>query len=165
MKFIDKSAIPAALLAACILGLVSGPYNYIIAGALFSFPLAFSLLILPPFLAGSAYLLWSFLRSNHHSTQLWSFILEWISWLAIVNFTVLISGFTLMTESERFGAFCVIFLAASALCLPLTLLRESALQKRLQTLPRRWLVSLFLIAIVLSAYFGFIHLTTPAKFI
>ncbi len=42
--------------AACILGILVVPYLYIALGALFSFPLAFSLIMLPPLLVGSGFL-------------------------------------------------------------------------------------------------------------
>ena len=164
MRFLRKDNFPAAALAAFILGLVVCPFVYIAVGAPFTFKPAFSLLMLPPVLVGSGFLLWRFLsKPTEHARNIPFLIIEGISWIAIVTFIILTSRFNLLTGLERFGLFCTFFLLASVSCLPLVLMRNTALEQRLRQLPKGVSLSALLIILALSglAMIGYL-LSTPA---
>jgi peptidoglycan/LPS O-acetylase OafA/YrhL len=132
----SRTALPATLLAACLTGFVTCPLLYIAIGALFQFSLAFSVIMLPPFLLGSGFLLWRFLaKPADTKPRILIQILGGLSLLSVAAFLFFISGFTLLTTFERFGLFCTFFLLASACCLPLVIKRDMALKQRLAQLP------------------------------
>jgi len=163
MRFLRKDNFTVTGLAACILGLVICPFLYIAIGALFSFSPAFSLLMLPPLLVGSSFLLWRFLSGpTDQATSTMFIVTEGISWIAIVAFVILISRFKLLTAFERFGLFCTFFMLASICCLPLVLIRETALEQRLTQLPNGLSISALLIILMLSGFVIIIYfLSTP----
>jgi hypothetical protein len=166
VRALRKDSLPSAALAACILGLVICPFWYIVIGAPFSFPPAFSFLMLPPQLIGSGYLLWRFLaKPPAHAMILTHVMLETVSWLAIIVFLIAISRFTLMTPFERLGLFCSFFLLAWFCCLPVTLLREIALEQRLRPLPFGVSVSVLIIVLMLSGIAMIAYLARPPAFI
>ena len=152
---------------ACLLGLVVCPYGFIAVGALSSYPALFSVVMLPPFLLGSGFLLWRYLSRPSPAPGRRRFLLvfEGLSWLAVGVFLFFISNFTLLTDLERFGAVCTDFLAASALFLAVVLLRSTALEQRLGRLPRA-VVLIFLILLLVAAVPASVrYLVTPPKFL
>ncbi|MCP4119998.1 MAG: hypothetical protein GY737_32300 [Desulfobacteraceae bacterium] len=160
----DNFSVPA--LAACMLGLVTSPFIYIAIGAPFHFPPAFSFLIIPPFLVGSGFLLWRFLsKPTDHAMKKIPMLLEGISWMAIAIFIILVSRFNLQTKFERLGLFCTFFLSASLCCLPLVLIRKTALEQRLARLPGRVAISALLIILGLSGLSMISYLLSSPAFI
>jgi hypothetical protein len=164
--FFQNDKFPAAALAACILGLVICPFLYIAIGALFRFPPAFSLLILPPFLVGSGFLLWRFLsKPTDRAMNILFLLIEGISWIAITVFLILISRFNLQTGFERFGLFCTFFLLTSLCFLPLVLMRKTALEQRLTRLPKSVSISALLVLLALSGLVMIAYLLSTPAFI
>lgn len=120
------------------------PFGYIAIGGLTGFDPAFALITLPPLLAASAYLLARYLSTPREAptanrtlrvAEIASRLAEIASWLVILGFLTVISGFTLLTRFERIGLSSTFFLAATVLCLPVALLRRTALEQRLARLP------------------------------
>lgn len=120
------------------------PFGYIAIGALSGFDPAFALTALPPLLAASAYLLTRYLSAPREAptarrslpvAAIAGWLAEAASWLVILGFLTVISGFTLLTRFERLGLSSTFFLAATLLCLPVALLRRTALEQRLSRLP------------------------------
>jgi hypothetical protein len=166
MRSLRKDNFAAATLAACVLGLVMCPFPYIGIGALFSFPPAFSFLALPPFLAGSAFLLWRFLsKPADRAMNMLLLILEGISWIAIGAFLIPISGFNLQTGFERFGLSSAFFLLATICCLPLALMRKTALEQRLARLPDWISITALLVILALSGLAVVVYLLKKPAFI
>lgn len=166
MRFLRKNNFPATALAACMLGLVVCPFLYIATGALFNFPPAFSLLMLPPLLVGSGFLLWRFLsKPTERAMSILLLVIEGFSWIAIVAFLILTSRFNLLTGFERFGLFCTFFLLASVCCLPLVLMRQTALEQRLTQLPNGVSISALLVILVLSGLAMIAYLLSTPVFI
>ena len=160
-----------ATLAAFILGLALCPVPYIAVGALVRFPPLFSLVMLPPWLLGSVFLLWRYLRKPTEpsaagtSRAVIIFGLEGASWIAIATFAYFISGFTLMTSAERVGAACTAFLLTSAGCLPLALARRTALERRLAALSGTAAAVVLLLILAASGAVAAAYLLTPPVFI
>jgi hypothetical protein len=113
------------------------PFGYIAVGALGGFRPVFALITLPPLLAATACLLVRFLSkpSEAPTVRRWLLVAEIASWLVILWFLTVISRFTLLTPFERIGVSSMFFLVATVLCLPVVLLRRTALQQRLAWLP------------------------------
>lgn len=166
MRFPRKDNFPATALAACVLGLVICPYLYIAIGALSNFKLAFSLLVLPLFLAGSGFLLWRFLsRPTDRAMNTLLLVIEGIGWIAVVAFLFLISGINLQIGFERFGASSTLFLLASVCCLPLVLMRKTALEQRLTQLPNGVTISALLVILASSGLTMIAYLLSTPTFI
>lgn len=146
-------------LASCILGLVVTPYVYLAMGAPLHFPLAFSLITLPPLVLSSGFLFWRFLSGPSQSKNgVTRRVLEAVCVLSTVAFLVVISNFSLFTGFERVGIFCASFLGVSACCLPVFLLRPTALEQRLQHLPRGSAMAIVVIVVGLSGVLAMVHL-------
>jgi hypothetical protein len=150
MKMLAKKSVAATVLTACILGLVTCPFLYIAIGAPLQFAPAFSFIVLPPFLIGSGFLLWRYLpRSPTFGTSMPLLVAEVLSWAAIGIFLFLVSGFTLIQTAQRIGLAAMFFLLTSLLCLPLVIWRETALEARIERLPRT--VSALALLVLLAA--------------
>ena len=159
--------IPAAALAACLVGLILCPWVFVANGALSGFSPAFSFVMLPPFLLGGILLLRHFLSKpkEPETTQSLSWFLEALSWVVVVAFLYLISGVNLMKGLERLGAVCTFFLATSAGCLPILLLRPTIIERRLARLPRRVSVIALILIVIVSGIAMLSYLTTPPTFV
>jgi hypothetical protein len=156
----------AAGLAACVLGLVMCPFVYVAIGALAAFAPAFSWITLPPLLVSSGYLLFRFLaRPNENASSGPHLIAEVLSGIIIVAFIAVVSGFTLQTRLERAGLSLTIFLLASVLCLPVVLMRMTALQRRLMRLPDGIVKSVLLLVLSLSVATATVYLLSAPAFI
>jgi len=129
--------LPAVALAALVLGLLVCPFLFIAMGALFRFPPLLSLVALPPLLLGSGFLLRRYLARPTEAAARGAALLvvEGLSWAVVGVFLFLVSGINIMTRFERLGTVCTSFLAASAVSLPLVLVRRTALERRLARLP------------------------------
>jgi hypothetical protein len=166
VRLLGKGDLAAAMLAACTLGLGISPLLYVAIGALSAFPAAFSLALLPPFVAGVAFLLWWYLRKPADRTgSVFQLVAEMASWLAVAVFLFFVSGVNLQTTAERVGLSCVFFLIASACCLPLTLTRETALEARIRRLPMAASVGVLLAVLVVAGVVTAKYLLTPPAFI
>jgi len=153
-------------LSACIVGLAICPYLYVVAGALFSFSFLFSLLMLPPLLLSSGFLLWRFLsKPEDQPMRIKSRILEGVSWIMIAVFVVMISDFKLQTNFEKFGLFCTFFLLTSICCLPLVMMRETALKKRLTQISNGLSKNVFILIWILSVLMMIIYFLNAPDFI
>ena len=166
MKCLQKNNLPATLLAACVLGLLLSPYIFVAIGALFEFKLIAFPILLTPLLVASGFLLWQYLsKPTGRNTSLTFMVLESISWIVIVLFLVIVSGFTLLTHSERVGLVSSFFLLASACALPVVFIRNTALKHRLTKLPEAASIS-FLVAVLLTTGIcAIVYLFIPTNFI
>lgn len=171
MRILWNQNFPAAVLAGGVLGLVICPYLYlamdIVTGTLFtSFPPAFFLLILSPFLVGSGFLLWRFLsKPTDQQTSMRLLIMEGIGWTAVVVFLAYVSGANLQTGFGRFGLACALFLIAWAGCLPLVFMLKTALERRLAAMGSPLTVGVVLIILTISVVTTISYLTIPQRFI
>lgn len=149
-----------------MLGLVLSPYGYIALGALSAFAPAFSLLALPLLLTSSMFLLVRFVwhRTWQRPGKL-LLLAEGASWLLTGAFLIIISGFTLQTGFERTGLYCTLFLACSLLCLPLVLLRKTAVRDRLAGVSDGLVLPLALLFVLVPASFMAMFLARPATFL
>lgn len=160
------SNLPAAGLAACVLGLVLCPFGYVAIGALAGFAPAFAWVTLPPLLLSSGYLLFRFLSPpKENASSSLHRIAEVSSWIVIVAFIAIVSGFTLQTKFERVGFSLTIFLVTSLLCLPVVLMRKTALQQRLARLPNGVVKSVLIAVVLISAATATAHLLGAPAFI
>jgi hypothetical protein len=160
------SNLPVAALAACVLGLLLCPFGYVAIGALAGFAPAFSWVTLPPLLLSSGYLLFRFLtQPKENASSGAHLIAEVVSWIVIVAFITLVSGFTLLTTFERVGLSLTIFLVVSLLCLPVVLIRKTALQQRLTRLPNVIARSVLLLVLLASAATATVYLLRAPAFI
>tara|TARA_B110001454_G_scaffold218354_1_gene246075 strand:+ start:706 stop:1080 length:375 start_codon:yes stop_codon:yes gene_type:complete len=94
------------ILTAFILGLSCTPLVYIALGALFSFGIMFSVILLPPYLLAIAYIFYQRLWSKSNTTLFQ--IAEYLCIGIVVGFTILISDFNLQTTIERIFAIGII---------------------------------------------------------
>lgn len=158
--------LPAAGLAACVLGLALCPFIYIAIGALGGFAPAFSFVSLPPLLISCGYLLYRFLsKPGAPASSGVRLIAELASWMVIVAFVAIVSNFTLQTPFERLGLSLCFFLLASALCLPMVLMRRTALQQRLMQLPSAVATFVLLLVLLMSTTIVAIYLSRAPAFI
>jgi hypothetical protein len=158
---------PAAVLAACTLGVLSFPVVFAGLGALSELQPGFVLVITPPWLLASGFLAWRFLaRPNDRPARgAAGRIGETLSWCAIVGFAFFASSVRLTTGLERWGACCTLFLVASAVCLPLVLMRRTALEQRLARLPVRMAVLVLVLVLAISGLSTIRYLVNPPAFI
>jgi hypothetical protein len=156
-----------AALAACLLGLALCPVGFIAMGALSQFPPLFSAVMLPPFLLGCCFLLWRYLsRPAEPPTRRIALLLAEVpSWIAVAVFLFFVSGFTLLTTFERLGIVSTAFLAASVVCLPVVLLRRTALERRLADLPGALVLAVLLLLLAGASAATVAYLRTPPAFI
>ncbi len=148
-------------LAACVLGLVVSPLAYV--GVLGGFAPAFALITMPPLLLSVGFLLWKYVaRPGAKAPNVY---LEGSSWLVIAVFLFLVLGVNLLTRVEGAGLQSCILLAASAISLPLVLLRETALRARMQTIPTGAAKVLLLLLLAATASLAAMYLMTPARFV
>ena len=92
-------------------------------------------------------------------------VLESISWIVIVLFLVIVSGFTLLTHSERVGLVSSFFLLASVCVLPVVFMRNTALKHRLTKLPKAASISFLVVVLLTTGICAIVYLLTPTKFI
>lgn len=158
---------PVAPLAACVLGLVVCPFAYFAVGALSDLRAPYRYVMVPAFLLASGALLVRYLAkpTEQPGRRLRLLVIEVASWIAIAIFLFIVSGLRLMTGVERVGAACAAFMLASALCLPVVLIRRTALEQRLARLPTAALVTALLAILATSSAAVIAYLTTPPRFI
>lgn len=154
----EGRSLPAAGLAACVLGLVLCPFVFVAniirrPGAMEA---EFWFVTLPPLLICCGYLLYRFLgkpkeRASSSPRRLIVKIIGWLmeilSWLVIVAFITVVSFYPLNTTFERILISVTFFLFASLLSLPVVLVRKTALQQRLMQLPRGVVPSVLVLVI------------------
>jgi hypothetical protein len=131
------------VLSSSIMGLLLAPLVYIGIGSLSGFAVAFSLISLPLLLPSCAFLLYSYLRrpANLNAPRRWLPVAESITWLVVALFLVLVSGFTLLTTTERIGLFFTLALAASLTAAPCMAFRPTSLAARISQWPVSWVVA------------------------
>lgn len=126
-----RSSYAQAGLAACCVGLALSPLAYIATGALGGFAPVFSMITLPPLAAALGLLLYRLLgRPRPADSGPVGAVAEGLSWLVVVAFLVLVSGFTLMTPFERVGQTLSYFLTCTVLSVPLILWRPTEAARR-----------------------------------
>ena len=124
----QRPNLAALLLASCLSGIVLTPLLYIAIGALGGFSSQFSYIILPVYLLCGGYLLRRFYSSpTQHHTGHWGLFLEAICLLLVIVFLAVISGFRLLTTTERISLSAVFFLLTTTLSFPVIYLRATAL--------------------------------------
>ena len=159
MMLSSRRDLAATALTACILGAATCPLPYIAMGALSQFALAFSLILLPPFLMGCGFLLWRYLARPAASPD--GMVLrgaEILSWGGVAVFLFFISGFTLLGTPHRIGLASMLFLLTSLVCLPLVVWKDTALETRIKRRPRAVAVAALLVllaaaGLATAAYF------------
>jgi hypothetical protein len=142
------------------------PYVYIAIGAMHAFDVMVSIITLPPLLLSNGYLLRRYLaRPAHSKCAWWACALEALCWAATVTFLIVVSNFTLLTTFERLGLTVTFFAIATIVCVPVVLLRATALQQRLTRVPTQ-VARLALAAIVAAtAVTVAVHLLKAPAFI
>jgi hypothetical protein len=158
--------LPAALLAACVIGLVLSPLGYVATGALGDFRASFALVALPLLVASIAFLLWRYLRAARDDARGAGAlgVAEALGIAVVVGFLVLASGARLTRGAQRVGIAAGFALAATVIALALVLPRRSALEARLARVPRGAAVAA-LVALLLAALAAVgVALATPARF-
>jgi hypothetical protein len=150
MKLPARKNLAATASTACILGLATCPWSFIAVGALSQFAPAFSFIMLPPFLIGTSFLLWRYLaRPPITARSIPPLVAEILSWGAIAVFLYFVSAINLQRTAERIGSSSTSFLMTSLVWLPLVLWRETALEARIERIPRA--VCATVLVIVLTA--------------
>jgi ABC-type amino acid transport substrate-binding protein len=157
--------VPAAALAACVLALAICPVGFIATGTLGMYPPTFGYVMVPPFVLGCGFLLGRYLARPGAPRRLPLLLLELPSWIAVLALLFFLSNYSLLTSFERVSGVCVAFLAALALCLPVALLRRTALEERLGGIPTGAALALVLVLIATTAVVAVVHLTTPDRFL
>lgn len=127
---VPRSEVPAAGLAAIVMGLTLCPFGYLAAGALAQFSPLLGFGMLPLLVASSGYLLYRFLALPAKAAPV-NRIAEALCWLVIVVFLAIVSGISLQTVFERIGLTVSILMVTSVVCFPVALLRQTALQQRI----------------------------------
>jgi len=136
----NRFPLSVTVLAALILGLILCPFIYVAFGALEGYPSTpayIILIILPPFLISSAFLLFRLLSKPKESAskKIWQ-IVEILSWLVIAAFTWFVSFHPWNSLIEWIGLLFIVYLLASLISLPIVLfMRKTALQQRLMKRP------------------------------
>lgn len=158
----NRAALPAALLAAFVLGLVLCSFIYAVIAQRQGFGAAFYFAVLPPLLIGNGYLLFRLLGRPQEpaSRGVW-LIAETLSWFVIAAFIAFVSYFVMDTLTEGIAALFVFNLLASLFSLPVVLLRKTALQQRLMKLPHRVTMLALALVVSLSATVVGVDLLTP----
>ena len=148
-----RTRLTGVTLAAFVLGGLYCPLLFVAIGALSQFSRAFTLAMLPPFLLAAGFLLRRYLwtpappRLRSHL----AIGIEATSWIVVATFLFFVTDINLMTPFERIGATGAALLVASALWLPVVLVRRpisSGGSRRYRprvpplqcswSLPRRW---------------------------
>ena len=180
------SSLPAAGLAACVLGAALCPLVFVVVFGGTDILLGrrgfgpeFWLATLPPLLISIGYLLYRFLRKpreqassgtrlNGKIARWLMVILNWlmsiVSWLVIAAFVSIISIYPFSTQFEQLGLSLTFFLVASLLSLPVVLLRKTALQQRLMQLPNGVVTTALALVVSISAVIAAVYLMTPDSF-
>lgn len=148
-------------LAACVLGLVVSPLAYV--GVLSGFSPAFALIMMPPVLLSIGYLVWKYLAKPGSPRP--SLAAEGLAWLVIAVFLFMVLGVNLLTRLEGSGLQSCVLLAASAVCLPVVLLRDTALRARMATIPPKLAMALLLVLLAATASLAALYLLRPARFV
>lgn len=152
MSLPAKSDIAATTLTACILGLATCPFPYIVIGAPLQFKAAFSFILLPPFLVGSSFLLWRYLgRPPKADGRVSLLVAEILSWAGVAVFLFFVSRFSLMGTAQRIGLASMFLLLTSFVWLPVVIWRETVLEARIKRLPRAVSVLALLILVAVAA--------------
>ncbi|ABM31914.1 hypothetical protein [Paracidovorax citrulli] len=162
---IHKAA--AVTMSSLIMGLLLTPLIYIGIGALGGFGAGFAIISLPVLLACSAFLFHRYLRrpAAPSGRAPWLQVAEAASWLLVVFFLAIVSGFTLLTTAERIGLFCTLVLVAALFAAPWMALRPSALAARVAQWPTAALAAGALAMGVLLIGCTVVYLLTPSRFI
>jgi hypothetical protein len=159
---------PVTALAACLLGLAVSPIAFIAVGAVGQAPPLFRATFLPAFALGCGFLLWRYL-SRPQEGPVWPttslLVAEGLAWIAVLAFLYWTSQVNLLRGFERVGAACTAFLVASVLCLPIVLLRRTALERRLSGLPGGLALTLLLVMLAAASAVMAVYLRSPPEFI
>lgn len=147
--------IPALGLAAGFLGFIVSPVFYVAIGAPLQFPLTLGITLLLTVLVASGYLLVRWLSKPEHATANVFSAPEVLAVLTVLVFTVLAPQAVFVGSSRRVAFSFTVFAAAWLLCLPMPLLRKTALEWRLSKLPV-WLTTSVLLAL-LSTSLTFVY--------
>ncbi|MCX7097530.1 MAG: hypothetical protein NTV43_06435 [Methylococcales bacterium] len=157
--------LPKLGLSTCVLGLVLCPLAYISIGALTGFAPAFSFLTLPPLLASTSYLLFRFLsKLGRGSSSKLLVTVEIVSWILTIAFLIVVSNFTLLSEFERIGLFCTLFLLSTLVSLPIALICQTALEERLRQLPNTVAILLLLVVLLIAVVIATVYLLRMPTF-
>lgn len=151
----------SAGLAACVLGLAVSPLAYV--GVLGGFSPAFALITMPPVVLSIGYLVWKYVSKPGAGRP--NALLEGLSWLAIGVFLFLVLGVNLMTRVEGSGLQSCVLLAASAVCLPVVLLRETAIRARMEGIPAGVATVLLMVLLAATISLAAMYWMRPARFV
>lgn len=158
-------------LGALLLGLLAAPWIYVVAfNALFAFPSPFAVMVVPLLLIATINLGLEAFARLQGSTRLRRLGAA-LSVGGLLTSLWILSGFTLMTGSERLGLLATVWLAASLACLVISLAVGAAgpaalLRSRLDSPARRR--AALAVALVLFGGLSALclhYLLTPASFI
>jgi hypothetical protein len=163
----NTSRLPAVALAACVLGVTTCPFLYFVSGAPFDIiDVAERTAIIGSAFIAVGFLLWRFLAkpSERHAAP-WLKLVEAGCWAALLNFVIVVSDMRLMSDRERIGSTCLFFFGMSVLWLPLTVLRKTALEQRLDALPRSVSVGVLFLVLAASGVMVYFLFALPPDFL
>jgi uncharacterized protein with PQ loop repeat len=150
-------------LAACSFGFVLCPLPFLALAARDELQPTASALLTTAFTASAGFLLTRLL--NNPSTTLPLRVFELASWATIIALLVFLSQLHLMRGIERSGTVSLVFLITSALSLPLTWARHTAIEQQIERLPRAVIITTLCAVLVLTGTLLVLYLTTPARFL
>jgi hypothetical protein len=162
-----RKDVAGTALAACIVGLVICPVAYIALGIRAEFSWRFYFTALPTFALACGFLLWRYLGKPGERTapRLPALLAEGVAWIVIARFLFLVSGIHLLRGAERIGVASKWFLVATAISLPIVVMRRTALQRRLTALPKAVVTTMLLLVLGLAAGALIADAVTPRRFI
>lgn len=157
--------VPAVGLAAGFLGLVVSPAFYVAIGVLLQVPVALGITSLVAVVAASGYLLRRWLSKPERLATSRLSAPEVLAVLTVLGFSVLAPQGVFVASSRRVAFAFTVFAAAWLVCLPVPLLRRTALEIRLSKLPV-WLTTGVLLALLsTSLTFTYWFLSRPEHLI
>lgn len=160
-------SMPAAALAACLLGFVWCPLPFLALAARAELQPMASTMLFSIFSLSAGVLLVRLLRkpSETPSFGIAIGIVELASWATLAAILLFISKMHLMRGVERWGTVSLVFMSASVLCFPVVWMRRTAVEQRIKRLPRAMIVSALCIVLAVTSTTIFLYVTTPARFL
>ncbi|GKS88683.1 hypothetical protein VDF98_03380 [Xanthomonas campestris pv. raphani] len=152
-------------LAALVLGLLTTPFAYVATGVLGDFSWQFSLLFVPPLLAGVAFLAHELLsRGSGAKPSSLQRVLAVAAWGFVLCFVTIVSGARLQQGWERVGGLCVLWLVCSVLAFPAVVF--GGRDARLSLVARGWCHSGWVFVLLAGGIVGLAvySLVLPARF-
>lgn len=153
------------LLAACVFGMAMAPLPLLVLG-ISEWSSPFGLMASGLVLLACAALVFRYVirRTDTAGLRTGGGLLEVASWAVVLAFLVVGSGIKLLVGIERVGLVADSFLLLTILGLPITILRRTAIERRLTRLPRAGVAVVTVLTLVAAGLVALIDLSIPARF-